>query len=39
MIYISPSLTGVTFGAIIPIILLAVFFGNKMRKIQREIQK
>ena len=38
MIYISPPLTGVTFVAIVPIILLAIVFGNMMRKVQRTIQ-
>jgi len=31
MLYISAPLTGVTFAAIVPIILLAIFFGKKMR--------
>jgi ABC-type multidrug transport system fused ATPase/permease subunit len=39
LIYISAELTAILFGAIIPIVIFGVCAANKMRGIQREIQK
>lgn len=39
LMYISPTLTATTFGAIIPIVVFSVFYGRYMRTLQRDIQK
>jgi len=38
MLFISPILTGVTFGGIIPLVLFTSFYQRWMRDLQRRIQ-
>ena len=34
----SPSLTGITFGGIVPLMIFAAVFGSQMKKLTKQMQ-